>query len=73
MRVGLVRGALVAGRAPAPLLLALARRPLRTLRSAAQLHVPRVARWFPRPVELTLGGSRRRLTVSAFSALRPRP
>ncbi len=68
LRVGLVHGALVAGRAPSRKLVALARRPLAPLHSPALLRIPRLARWYPRPVVLTLGGSRRRLRIDLFSS-----
>jgi hypothetical protein len=73
LRVGLVDGALVAGRAPARQLVALARRPLQPLRAGAVARLPRIARWYPRPVALTLGGSERRLEVRVFSGFAPRP
>jgi hypothetical protein len=72
LRVGLVDGALVAGRAPAGQLVALARRRLQPLHAGAVAHIPRLVRWYPRPVALTLGGSQRRLEMRVFSGFAPR-
>jgi hypothetical protein len=73
LRLGLVDGALVAGRAPAPRLIALAHRPLTPQRGAVVLRLPRLARWYRRPVVLTLGGAPRHLRVDVVSGFPPRP
>jgi hypothetical protein len=67
LRVGLVGGALVAGRTSPAELIALARRPLIALHSPALIRFPRAGRLYPRPVVLTLGGSPRRLRVDGAS------
>ncbi|MEA2126511.1 MAG: hypothetical protein QOI80_3293, partial [Solirubrobacteraceae bacterium] len=67
LRLGLVNGSLVAGRAPAAALVALARQPLSSLHSPAVARLPRLADWYPRPVVLALGGSTRKLRVDVFS------
>ncbi len=66
-RIGMVDGVLVAGRAPAARLLALARAPRTTLRSPALIRLPKAARQYPRPVVLTFAGGARRVRVDAFS------
>ncbi len=66
-RVGMIDGVLVAGRAPVPALVALARAPRTALRSPALVRLPRASRFYPRPVVLTFGGGPKRLQVDAFS------
>jgi hypothetical protein len=73
LRVGLVDGALVAGRAPAGRLIALARRRPGPLGGAVVLRLPRLARWYPHPVVMTLGGSPRHLRAGLVSGFAPRP
>lgn len=67
VRVGLLGGALVAGRAPAAALRAMAAAPLTRLRSPVLVRLPSLGRWYPRPVVLTLGGSPDQLRLDGFS------
>jgi hypothetical protein len=66
--LGFVRGAFVAGRVPAGRLTRLADRPLVALTSPLVARLPRLADWYPRPVEVSVAGSPERLTLQASSA-----
>lgn len=67
VRAGLLGGALVAGRAPAAALRAMAAAPLTRLHSSALVRLPGLGRWYPRPVVFALRGTRDRLSLDAFS------
>ncbi len=67
LRVGLVDGVLVAGRARAATLTRFAAVPVSAVRGPVALRIPRLGAWFPRPVVATLEGTPDALRVDAHA------